>query len=111
MSPLNAGSVVSAKDSSNDNVARLCDSGMPDYDVCDVILTPSVQKDIISEAWSRGYAPVRSVVLIFGLQETYLQSSPLSVQDSCPVCRSNIAVLLTIRLIALTQAHKLCNSL
>ena len=34
--------------------ASLCDSGMPDTDVCNVLLTPSVQQDILQEAWARG---------------------------------------------------------
>lgn len=34
--------------------AALCDSGLPDGDVCNVLLTPSVKKDIIEEAWARG---------------------------------------------------------
>lgn len=39
---------------SEDRRANLCDSGLPDGDVCNVLLTPSVKKDILEEAWARG---------------------------------------------------------
>ena len=42
---------------SEDRRANLCDSGLPDGDVCNVLLTPSVKKDILEEAWARGYSP------------------------------------------------------
>ncbi len=42
---------------SEESTARLCDSGLPDPDVCDVLITPSIQKDILEEAWARGCAP------------------------------------------------------
>ncbi|KAK9810218.1 hypothetical protein WJX72_006883 [[Myrmecia] bisecta] len=37
-----------------ERAARLCDSGLPDMDVCDFIQTPPVEADALSEAWSRG---------------------------------------------------------
>jgi len=37
-----------------ESTARLCDSGLPDPDVCDVLITPSLQRDILEEAWARG---------------------------------------------------------
>ena len=40
---------------SEDRRANLCDSGLPDGDVCNVLLTPSVKKDVLEEAWARGY--------------------------------------------------------
>lgn len=35
--------------------AALCDSGLPDPDVCDVLQIPPVDMPILREAWSRGY--------------------------------------------------------
>ena len=40
---------------SEDRRGNLCDSGLPDGDVCNVLLTPSVKKDVLDEAWARGY--------------------------------------------------------
>ncbi len=37
--------------------ARLCDSGLPDPDVCDVLPVPPRDSQVVSEAWSRGRAP------------------------------------------------------
>jgi len=34
--------------------AALCDSGLPDTEVCDVLHVPPVEMPIFSEAWSRG---------------------------------------------------------
>ena len=34
--------------------AALCDSGLPDTEVCDVLQVPPVEMPIFSEAWSRG---------------------------------------------------------
>lgn len=48
------GVVPQITNASEESVARLCDSGLPDMEVCDVLLTPSVQKDVLEEAWSRG---------------------------------------------------------
>ena len=36
--------------------AALCDSGLPDTEVCDVLQLPPLEMTIYSEAWSRGYA-------------------------------------------------------
>ena len=35
--------------------AALCDSGLPDTEVCDGLQLPPVEMPIFSEAWSRGY--------------------------------------------------------
>lgn len=37
--------------------ARLCDSGLPDPDVCDVLPVPPRDSQVVSEAWMRGRAP------------------------------------------------------
>ena len=37
-----------------ESVARLCDSGLPDVDVCDVLEVPPRNMEVVSEAWSRG---------------------------------------------------------
>lgn len=34
--------------------AALCDSGLPDTEVCDVLHVPPVEMPIFSEAWTRG---------------------------------------------------------
>jgi hypothetical protein len=34
--------------------SRLCDSGLPDPDVCDVLHIPPRETQVFSEAWSRG---------------------------------------------------------
>ena len=34
--------------------AALCDSGLPDTEVCDVLQVPPTEMPIFSEAWSRG---------------------------------------------------------
>lgn len=34
--------------------AALCDSGLPDTEVCDVLQVPPAEMPIFSEAWSRG---------------------------------------------------------
>jgi len=50
-----AGSAYSPLSNVNEeSTARLCDSGLPDPDVCDVLITPSLQRDILEEAWARG---------------------------------------------------------
>ena len=36
--------------------AALCDSGLPDTEVCDVLQLPPLEMTIYSEAWSRGCA-------------------------------------------------------
>ena len=35
-------------------IARLCDSGLPDPEVCDVLHVPPREAKVVSEAWSRG---------------------------------------------------------
>lgn len=35
--------------------AALCDSGLPDTEVCDILQTPPADMPVFSEAWSRGY--------------------------------------------------------
>ena len=47
----NAVSDYSAEESS----AELCDSGLPDPEVCDVLHIPPTETAVISEAWSRGW--------------------------------------------------------
>ena len=47
----NAVSDYSAEESS----AELCDSGLPDPEVCDVLHIPPKETAVVSEAWSRGY--------------------------------------------------------
>ncbi|KAK9822238.1 hypothetical protein WJX81_004024 [Elliptochloris bilobata] len=37
-----------------ESIARLCDSGLPDPDVCDVLQLPPRDTEVVSEAWSRG---------------------------------------------------------
>ena len=37
-------------------IARLCDSGLPDPEVCDVLHVPPREARVVSEAWSRGCA-------------------------------------------------------
>ena len=32
----------------------LCDSGLPDTEVCDVLHIPPRETEVVSEAWSRG---------------------------------------------------------
>ena len=34
--------------------AELCDSGLPDTEVCDVLHIPPRESEVVSEAWSRG---------------------------------------------------------
>ena len=52
---ISAGTAYSPLSNENEeSTARLCDSGLPDPDVCDVLITPSLQKDILEEAWARG---------------------------------------------------------
>lgn len=34
--------------------AALCDSGLPDTEVCDVLQVPPTEMPVFSEAWSRG---------------------------------------------------------
>lgn len=36
--------------------ARLCDSGLPDPDICDVLCAPPRDTEVVREAWSRGCA-------------------------------------------------------
>lgn len=39
---------------SEESSAELCDSGLPDPEVCDVLHIPPKETAVVSEAWSRG---------------------------------------------------------
>ena len=43
--------------------AELCDSGLPDTEVCDVLHIPPRESEVVSEAWSRGYVTSCSICL------------------------------------------------
>lgn len=40
--------------SAEESTAELCDSGLPDPEVCDVLHSPPKETAVVSEAWSRG---------------------------------------------------------
>ena len=48
-------------------IARLCDSGLPDPEVCDVLHVPPREAKVVSEAWSRGCAQPTMGTINFGM--------------------------------------------
>ena len=61
--------------------AQLCDSGLPDTEVCDVLHIPPRESEVVSEAWSRGYGVTKclyagaSAVRRFGIICNPVQST------------------------------------
>ncbi len=46
--------------SAEESTANLCDSGLPDPEVCDVLHLPPKETAVVSEAWSRGSVPIHT---------------------------------------------------
>ena len=46
--------------SAEEGTAELCDSGLPDPEVCDVLHLPPKETAVVSEAWSRGSVPIHT---------------------------------------------------
>ena len=58
-------------------IARLCDSGLPDPEVCDVLHIPPREAEVVSEAWSRGCAAQTRICLKKSLaQHACMQCMP-----------------------------------
>ena len=49
-----AGATPVADYADEESSAELCDSGLPDPEVCDVLHIPPKETEVVSEAWSRG---------------------------------------------------------